>query len=249
MFLIARPQGKAQQTAAVFEKALLSAHALPLLTIEIAQGNTLYSQLHSAKPRCIIVTSTYAAKWLLQSTANIDVSRMTFTHITFICVGKSTAKAITDSGILAKILVAEPENSEGILKLPFLTRPENINVALIKGEGGRDLISSTLRTRGANVVELNVYKRVANIPAIHALTFEPSQIRCIITTSIEITQLLLANMNHEWLTSCKWIVASQRIKDYVAAFGIQHILVSQGASDEALLASAKQLVNTGVSHD
>lgn len=246
MFLIARPQGKAQQTTAAFEQASLKAQALPLLKIEITRSSALYSQLASVKPSCIIITSTYAANWLLDAVA---INTIDMSCVTIICVGKATAQAVATLGILPKVLIAEPENSEGLLEMPFLKTPNNINIALIKGEAGRDLISRTLRQRGANIIELNVYKRVANIPAIRALTFEPSQIRCIITTSIEITQLILANMNREWLTSCIWIVASQRIKEYVANNGIQHIVVSHGASNEALVASAKQLVNTGVSHD
>lgn len=247
-FLIARPVGKAEQTAACFLQCGLQAHALALIDIEIATNSALCIALNEASPQCIVVTSTYAAQWLSRAVNTGDVT-LDLSFVTFVCVGKASAELIASSAISSHILIASPENSEGVLQTPYLNKVSNTKIVILKGEGGRGLIGPTLTERNAKVSELDVYKRVANIPAINAFTFEPSAIRCIIATSIEITQLLLAHLDRRWLLSCTWIVASVRIKDFAHENGIQHILVSQGASNEALVVCAKQLVNTGVMHD
>ncbi|MFT5281906.1 MAG: uroporphyrinogen-III synthase [Kangiellaceae bacterium] len=247
-FLIARPTDKAQQTSALFKQSGLHAQVLPIIDIELATNNMLVEQLNSANPSCIIVTSTYAAQWLLSIIAAQKVA-LDFAHTTFLCIGNASAALLLPITHKSNVLVASPENSEGALQADCLQAVSNVNIVLLKGEGGRDLIATTLGRQNAIVSVLNVYKRVVNVQAIRAFTFEPSQIKCIIATSIEITELLLANNQHRWMTSCVWIVASERIKDYAYEKGIKHIVISQGASSEALLACANQLVNTGVVHD
>ncbi|MFT6269461.1 MAG: uroporphyrinogen-III synthase [Alphaproteobacteria bacterium] len=247
-FLIARPTDKAEKTAAFFRQSGLQAQALPIIDIELATRNSLIEQLNNTTPNYLIVTSTYAALWLI-SIITAQKLILDFSHTTFVCVGKASAALVQAISHKYNVVVASPENSEGLLQSDCLQTVNNANIVVLKGEGGRDLIASTLVQQNANVSALNVYKRVTNIQAIRAFTFEPSQIKCIIATSIEITELLLANMDHSGLASCFWIVASERIKDYAYKNGIQHISVSQGAGNQALLACANQLVNTGVVHD
>lgn len=248
IFLIARPKDKAELTADVFRRSGLSGHIFPLVDINITQDPTFGIRFFQASPRCIIITSAYAAHWLVQlvkeNSAQLDLS-----SIDIICVGKSTAQVIRPIADVEKLIIATPENSEGILQLDRLQLVEAQNIVLLKGHGGRELITQTLQKRKAKITVLNVYERVANINAIGAFAFEQSQIKCIIATSIEITELLIATLDKTWLQSCQWIVASERIKDFAYTKGIEHITVSQGASNEALLNSANQLVNTGVFND
>lgn len=245
-FLIVRPQGKAQQTVAHFEQHLLQAQALPILNIALSDDRLILETLNHAQPQCVIVTSTYAAQWLLNVA---DICTVNLSQVFFVCVGASTANLLKTITSSSRLFVAVPENSEGLVMHAHLQNVNKKPIVILKGEGGRDLIARTLNERGAIVSTLNVYKREVNKHAIDAFTFEASSIKCIIVTSIEIVQLLLANMNQQWLTSCKWIVASQRIKDYACTHGIQNIMVSEGASNDALLACATQSVNTGVAHD
>jgi uroporphyrinogen-III synthase len=247
-FLIVRPTGKAEQTAAFFQQYGLHAQSFPILDIKLATSNACSEQVNNAEPNTIIVTSTYAAQWLLDAIKK-GLVMLDFTHINFVCIGQSSAEILAPIAHKSTLFVASPENSEGVLQADCLQNVSNKNVVLLKGEGGRKLIASSLLKNNAQLIEINVYKRVNNLQAIRAFTFEPSQIRCIISTSIEITKLLLATQNKHWLLSCSWIVASERIKDYACENGIQHILVSQGASKQALLACANHLVNTGVVHD
>lgn len=247
-FLIARPKDKAELTLAEFSRYHLKASVLPLIEVVISQEKSLYEQLNSAHPSGILITSTYAAQWLVDL---IETKRLLLDlpKIEIICVGKSTARIISSTINIRQVTIASPENSEGILALEYLQAVKQQNIVLLKGHGGRELISKVLLERNANLTVLNVYKRIAKIEAIKAFAFEQSEIKCIIVTSIEITKLLLSSVDKKYLISCQWIVASERIKDYAHSLGIKHITVSQGASNKALLNSANHLVNTGVFND
>jgi uroporphyrinogen-III synthase len=247
-FLIARPKEKAQATLTEFERSGLSGQILPVIDINMAQNEALNTTLIEARPSYIIITSTYAAQWFVSHIAN-HVGEDNLTAINIICVGRSTAQLISPATSGSNVIVANPENSEGILALTCLRLVANQSIVLLKGKNGRDIISQTLRKRKANLCVLNVYERKANMKAIEAFAFEQSQIKCIIATSVEITELLVSAIDTKWLQSCQWIVASERIKDYANAKGIEHITVSHGASNRALLDSANQLVNTGVFND
>lgn len=247
-FLIARPKDKAEFTLAEFTRHGLNGKMLPLVDIKITQDPSFTERLNKANPSTIIITSSYAAQWLAclvkANAVLLDLSR-----INIVCVGKSTAQVIAPSITTHNVTIASPENSEGILQLDCMQLVADKNIVLLKGNGGRELISQTLQNRLVNLTVLDVYERVTNIRAINAFAFEQSEIKCIIATSIEITELLLSTLDKTWLQSCQWIVASERIKDYANANGIEHITVSQGASNKALLNSANQLINTGVFND
>lgn len=247
-FLIARPAEKSVTTLKLFTDSGLQARSLPIIDVALSNEHGHISALNNSQASCIIVTSTYAANWLLHAYQNQQIL-LQLSALSFVCVGRATGKILQDVVCDANIHIASPENSEGILQSPCLQTVNKGHIVLLKGEGGRDLIASTLRQQNAKVIELCVYNRTTNAAAIRAFTFEPSEIRCIIATSIEITELLLANLSGPMLRACIWIVASERIKDYARQKGIQHIVVSQGASDTALLACANQLVTTGVVHD
>lgn len=247
-FLIARPKEKAEATLSEFERNGLSGQILPVIDINMAQNEALNARLIEARPSYIIITSTYAAQWFINHITNY-VGQDNFTPVNIVCVGRSTAQLVAPAAIGSNVMVANPENSEGILDLACFRLVADQSIVLLKGQNGRDIISHTLQKRNANLCELNVYERKANLSVIEAFAFEQSQIKCIIATSVEIIELLVSTLDTTWLQSCQWIVASKRIKDYANAKGIEHIMVSHGASNRALLDSANQLVNTGVFND
>ncbi len=77
----------------------------------------------------------------------------------WIAVGSGTARALRCAGVDA---VQSPTrmDSEGVLALPGLHDIANTTVALVTAPDGRDLLVSTLRARGAQVLRADVYARV-----------------------------------------------------------------------------------------
>ena len=74
-----------------------------------------------------------------------------------------------------------------------------------------------------------------------------NQIDCIIVTSVAILAAIfdcLPDSARDWLQSCRWIVASNRIAEKAKQLGIcpEQIYDAQGATDQALVAQVKRLI-------
>jgi uroporphyrinogen-III synthase len=73
--------------------------------------------------------------------------------------GPGTALVLADAGI-ANVRVPESSfDSEGLLALPELAAPQGKRVVIFRGEGGREHLGDTLRTRGAQVDYVACYRR------------------------------------------------------------------------------------------
>ncbi len=81
-------------------------------------------------------------------------------------IGPATAAAIEAAGRSVDIRSAAGYNSEHLLGEPELHAVSGKVVRIIRGERGRELLAETLRSRGANVEYLSVYKR--GLPAYSA---------------------------------------------------------------------------------
>lgn len=127
-------------------------------------------------------------------------------------------------------------NSEGVLALPELANVEGKTIILFKGEGGRDKIESELNNRGANVIPMALYKRIAptNPP-----TVEWQKIDIIITTSnmaLENLWAMTPKQEQPALISKPLVVISSRGKKLAQKLGFSApILVADSADTTALI--------------
>jgi uroporphyrinogen-III synthase len=273
-FLVARPEHKAEQTAAHLAQKGLQAYAFPVLNItpeNSEQNKTHFLQfITENENKTLIITSTYAASFVRESILSQQALTYTKGTINIIAIGHATAKAVkadimtqltsADSkskanmhlerhvAVRVVLHVAQPETSEGALDLPHLHEVENHAICIVKGFGGRCLLQNELQKRGALVKVLEVYRRNVNLKLKHNYTFEPREIKCIIATSAEIADALRVDIfadQYNWLASLPWIVPSERIKLHLQKCDIANIYLSQGASAEALTERANQLVTAG----
>ena len=98
----------------------------------------------------VIYTSVNAVKW---SCCNAKMPAL--------AIGPATAKALQEKGIEPVTWPKAPYDSEQLLAHPLLQQQaiRGKRVGLIKGKGGRDLITQTLHQRGATVSPHCVYQR------------------------------------------------------------------------------------------
>ena len=77
-------------------------------------------------------------------------------------VGQGTANALRNQGFPKVIVPADGFDSEALLSCPELSAAalRGKTVILFKGEGGRDLLASTLSARGARVLPAPCYRRL-----------------------------------------------------------------------------------------
>jgi uroporphyrinogen-III synthase len=240
-FLLLRPQAKCQTSATSFKQANLSAVACGL--IDTVVDNDAIGQLPAKIAELcsraehhfyVIVTSTVAAQQC------VLMKKKWPQNVCFFAVGASTGLILQNAG-LAVVVPLEPR-TEGLLDLPQLNHLENQSVVIMKGFGGRELLYDTLVTRGANVAEWEVYKRVKLDSPLFTEDWHPAQIRCIIATSGEVIKAAFEYFEASWLTTLNWIVVSQRTADIASKLGVTQIDISRDASDQALIQCAQHVV-------
>jgi uroporphyrinogen-III synthase len=238
-FLIFRPQAKCLSSVLAFEKSGLDAIACGLIDTQlderaIAQLPEKIAQINPSS--LIIVTSTVAAEQCAQF--------KTFwpAKVQFFAVGESTAAILRHAGLIA--IIPSEARSEGLLALPQLTEVSGQCVVIIKGFGGRELLAEVLTARGAQVSEWDLYKRVSLSQPICTRQWHTEQIQCIIATSGEVITAAFNLYAASWLQTKLWIVVSQRTADIAFDYGVRQIQISDSASDNALIVSAKRALSS-----
>ena len=81
--------------------------------------------------------------------------------VTLGCPGDATAAALRVCGLEAQVVPRTGTTSEALLAMEELqdAAVAGRGVAIVKGEGGRDLLESRLEERGARVTAIDVYRR------------------------------------------------------------------------------------------
>lgn len=241
MFLLLRPQAKCQASAQAFHQAKLSAVACGLIDTvvdkdAIAQLAAKIADLHShvTKDIYVIVTSTVAAQQC------VLMKDQWPKNVCFFAVGASTGNILQNAGFA--VVVPQEPRTEGLLDLSQLDQVVNQHIVIMKGFGGRELLHDTLVTRGAEVAEWEVYKRIKLDAPVYTQDWQQEQIRCIIATSGEVIQAAFDYFEANWLKTLNWIVVSQRTAEIASKLGVTQINISRDASDQALIQCAQQLI-------
>lgn len=155
-------------------------------------------------------------------------------------VGLGTATALRDAKLPVSIFPSEEWNSEGILDLAEFKQISGKKIAIICGQGGRELLADTLVARGALVTLLIAYQRKLPEININEYThlFHTAAIDIIVCTSNESLQNLLTLAGEKSLADLQVIpilVASGRIAANAKALGFDRIILAKNASNDCIL--------------
>jgi uroporphyrinogen-III synthase len=154
-------------------------------------------------------------------------------------VGKQTAEALASHGILAAVVPSELFNSEALLEHKDLQAVEGKRIAIIRGEGGRDLLRDTLGERGAEVDYFDVYRRVCPVDNLLPLVKcqEQGGIDIIMLTSVEgLNNLYSLGASQTILQHTTLLVGSRRISDAINKVSHRgRVIVADDPSDEKMI--------------
>lgn len=172
--------------------------------------------------------------------------RLRFAQTTLVCaVGSATAQALARRGVRGVIRPADRQDSEGLLALPQLARLRRCRVVLIGAPGGRELLSQTLRERGASLRPVHVYRRASprwNRRHATALENAAPPLLTLLSSSEVLANLAqgLAPPLFAKLAAGECIVSSLRLAEAAraAGFGRVHIAASAGMTDMLIAAEA-----------
>ena len=186
--LVTRPAGQAGELISAIEAA--GGHPIVFPVIEIAPRSPqdIASDLAGLPdPDIVIFVSRNAVEHGLAWSGDGTIA----------AVGPATAAAIEAAARVVDIRPASGFDSESLLGEPALTDVRGKAVRIIRGIGGRELLATTLRERGAHVDYLEVYaRRVPDHPeeeiAGLARRLEAGDIAVVVVMSVESFRNLLA---------------------------------------------------------
>ncbi|KXI26800.1 uroporphyrinogen-III synthase [Paraglaciecola hydrolytica] len=233
-FLLLRPQAKCHSSVTAFKAAGLDAVACGLIDTQLDPQAlaTLPQKIASLSANTlVIVTSTVAAQQC------VKLAELWPGNQAFFAVGQSTADILQQANFATT--VPADARSEGLLALSQLQQVSGKHLVIIKGFGGRELLADTLTARGAQVSEWELYQRVNVANPLSTHQWHEEQIQCIIATSGEVIEAAFNAFSAAWLKTKLWIVVSPRTADIAKQHGVSQINISENASDQALINSAK----------
>lgn len=155
-------------------------------------------------------------------------------------IGRATARALEEVG-LAPTLTPARMDSEGLLALPALQETSGQRVFVLRGNGGRELIADSLRERGADVHQIEVYRRqvpTRSAAARNLVTGWEQLVDVVIATSNAILDnlfTLIGDDGAHLLRGTPLIVVSQRMAEHAVERGCEVIYVAASAQDNDLL--------------
>jgi uroporphyrinogen-III synthase len=154
-------------------------------------------------------------------------------------VGSGGVKALERRGVTGVITPPGRFDSEALLDLPALALVYGKRIVVFRGVGGRELLSETLRERGAVVEYAECYRRVRPDSDVAPLlrAWARNELDAITVTSSEGLRNLLEMVGapgHEQLLNTPLFVPHPRIANAASGLGIRKVIVT-GPGDEGLL--------------
>lgn len=138
-------------------------------------------------------------------------------------------------------------DSEALLALPELQHMQGQRVLIFRGDGGREVLADTLRTRGASVDYLTCYTRGMpdTDPQPLLRRWEAGTVDAVTLTSSEgLLNLLqlIGRVGHAWLAKTPVFVPHARIAETARTHGL-HQVIETPPADAGLLAGLLRYFN------
>lgn len=241
-FVILRPRASVIRLVEEIQALGGSAEILPMIEImshplspKVLSQATAF--LHTTQG--VIVTSQHAvAKAPLPIIEALKRNR----EASVLSMGQTTTEALMAKGITVTWTAPPGSQSETLLDLPLFQTPGS--VALLKGEGGRQIFWEALHQ--AKRLEIIVYRRVPLKVALQALLKVWQRQKCaFLVTSHTILQQWLAQTPvvwHPWVKVQPVVVISPRLKRLAEEEGFQRLFLAQSGRPEAVLHTFQRVV-------
>jgi uroporphyrinogen-III synthase len=170
-----------------------------------------------------------------------------------LAVGAGTAAALRRAGV-REVRAPERMDSEGLLDLPALRAVEGEAIGLVTAPGGRDLIASMLRERGAEIRRAEVYARVdqeASPAAVARLRALRAPAVVAVSSGAALARILdaLPADAARKLRTFSAVAASPRLGEQARALGFVRVAAAAGPRPAQLVAAAEALLGIGDATD
>ncbi|MGC5699301.1 uroporphyrinogen-III synthase [Pseudomonas sp. NFXW11] len=243
--LLTRPAEDCAALAATLAESQVFSSSLPLLEIQalpVSDSQRAILQKLDCYSAVIVVSkpAAHLGLKLLREYWPQPPSQSWFS------VGAGTGQILAAAG-LQVFYPAAGDDSEALLELPQLReairRPEP-RVLIVRGEGGRELLSERLRGLGASVEYLELYRRCLPQHAEDELLrrIQGERLNGLVVSSGQGFCHLRQLAGPAWpqLAAMPLFVPSPRVADMARAAGAEKVVDCRGASAAALLAALRE---------
>ena len=218
----------------------IQALSLPMLQIEAlpetAQQRSLMLELD--RYHAVMAVSPVAARFGLQRLD--EYWPQPPVGIEWFAVGAGTAATLSAYGLPAQY-PPDGQDSEALLRLPAwqrLLRLPDLRVLIWRGQGGRELLSSTIQAAGGRVDLLELYQRGIP-PALDADLAAASNAGCrgIVILSGQALQHWRSAAGAAWEQQRHWRcwVPGERVAGIAQQLGCTDVVSCHGADDESVI--------------
>ena len=247
--LVTRPEPAAARLADEFATEGAVVHRVPALAIAPVEDTKSAEHLRDrlAAVSVVVFTSVNAVKGFFDLVPGAASDRLPAAAL---AVGRATAEELRARGVAGVRTPRGRFDSEGLLSCAQLgaRRVNGRLVAVVKGEGGRDLLEKELTRRGAEVVEANVYRRRAPERLAEMLAAVRESVDIVTVTSAGALENLAdaAPWTASWLSDRMLVVVSERVAGIARARNLSRVSVAAGP-DAASIVDAAVRAATGSS--
>lgn len=244
--LLTRPAEECVALAAALSEVGVHSASLPLLAIEpLEETAEQRATMRELDRYCaVVVVSKPAARLGLELLERYG-QRPPSGQVWF-SVGAATGAILADFGLDA-CWPSAGDDSEALLALPRLAEALDVaepRVLILRGEGGRELLTETLRQRGAQVDRLELYRRyLPDYPPGTLLdTLRSERLNAVVVSSGQGLLSLHELAGADWpaLRELPLFVPSPRVAEMAATLGARIIVDCRGAGTAALLAALRE---------
>lgn len=236
--LVTRPEQQAQDLCDLIESAGGRCIRFPLLAVE--------PSAHSVKAVEMLAGLKRGA-WAIFVSANaVAFAKRAFggpiklaKGVRVAAIGKATALALQQACVNVDLIPNGQFDSETLLASPEMHNISGRTCAILRGEGGRELLAETLQARGAIVLHAVVYRRVE--PQANVSEFvdgwKQKHIDVVTMTSGEALRNLVSKAGGgvESVQSTPMVVISNRLRREAMKLGFKTVVVSEQAADHAIV--------------
>jgi uroporphyrinogen-III synthase len=241
--LVTRPQQRASGLCQMIEQA--GGSALQFAAIEITEPadsqSREYARDHISEfELAIFISPTTVEKTFEFLTALPDGIRIS-------AIGSRTTRALEAMGLNVDI-IPDGHDSESLLEHPQLQAGEitGKKIVIFRGEGGRELLGDTLRSRGAEVCYADMYRRSPPTSASQLSQYLAQADIVAVSSNQGLQNLYDLATDKNSLTRHALVVPGERSFTLAKALGFSNIFIAENATDEACM-NALEYVNAKMS--
>lgn len=230
--LVTRPKQRATGLCQLITQA--GGTALHFAAIEInppADSHSReYARAHIAEFDLAIFISPTAVETTLEFLGTIPA------NIRLSAIGSRTANALETMGLNIDI-VPDGHDSESLLEHPQLQAEQltGTKIVIFRGEGGRQLLGDSLRSRGAEVYYADMYLRSAPTSAAELDRYLEQADIITISSNQGLQNLYDLAPDKDRLVRHALVVPGERGVMLAKALGFSNIFVAENATDEACM--------------